>query len=131
MLDDGLVEGLHGLGGLAEFAHGVAIARTGVDHREIELEVGGVEFHEKIENEIEHLVRAGVLAVDFIDDHDGLRAVFERFFEDELRLRLRAVVGVHHEQHAVDHLHDALHLAAEIGVAGGVHDVDMAEVVPS
>ena len=32
---------------------------------------------------------------------------------------------VHDEQHAVDHLHDALDFAAEIRVAGRVHDVDV------
>ena len=46
-----------------------------------------------------------------------------------MRLRLRAVVRIDHEQHAVDHLHDALHFAAEIGVAGSVDDVDVV-VVP-
>ena len=33
--------------------------------------------------------------------------------------------GVHQQDHAVDHLQDALHLAAEVGVARGVHDVDL------
>ena len=89
-----------------------------------------MQFEEKLEHLIEHLVRLGVLAIDLVDDHDGLRAVFERLFQDELRLRLRAVVRVHHEQHAVNHLHDALHLAAEVRVAGSVHDVDVI-VVPA
>ena len=44
-------------------------------------------------------------------------------------MRLRAVGGVHHQQHAVNHVHDALDLAAEIGVAGGVHDVDVVNLV--
>ncbi len=34
------------------------------------------------------------------------------------------------EEHAIDHLHDALDLAAEIGVAGRVDDVDVI-VVPA
>ena len=74
-------------------------------------------------------MRPGVFAVDLVDDDDGLGAVLERLFQHELRLRLRAVVRIHHEQHAVDHLHDALDLAAEIRVAGRVHDVDVV-VVP-
>ena len=112
-----------------DFLHRVAIARGGVDHGEVELEVGGVQLHEKLEDHVEHLVRAGVFAVDLVDDDDGLRAVFQRLFQNKLRLRLRAVIGVHDEQHAVDHLHDALHFAAEIRVAGGVHDVHVV-VVP-
>ncbi len=125
MLDDGLEERLHGGAGLVDLAHGVAVLCRGVDDGEIELEIGGVQFEEKLENHVQHLVRAGVLAVDLVDDDDRLGAVFERLLEDELRLRLRAVVGIDHQQHAVDHLHDALDLAAEIGMAGGIDDVDV------
>ena len=40
-----------------------------------------------------------------------------------------ALGGVNQKNNAVDHLQDALHLAAEIGVARGVHDVDLHPVV--
>ena len=91
--------------------------------------VARAEFHEQLEHHVEHLVRTGVLAVDLVDDDDHLRAALHRLLQDELGLRLRAVVGVHDEQHAVDHAQDALDLAAEVGVAGGVDDVDVVAVV--
>ncbi len=50
----------------------VAGLGAGVDDREIELLVAGAEFHEQLENHVEHLVRPGVLAVDLVDDHDDL-----------------------------------------------------------
>ena len=59
----------------------------------------------------------------------GLAPVLERFAQDESRLRLRTVVRIDDEQHAVDHLHDALDFAAEIGVAGRIDDVDVV-IVP-
>ena len=59
----------------------------------------------------------------------GLAPVLQRLFQHELRLRLRAVVRIHHQQHAVHHLHDALDFAAEVGVAGSVDDVDVV-IVP-
>ena len=59
----------------------------------------------------------------------GLRADLERLAEHELGLRLRAVEGIDDEEHAVDHLEDALHFAAEIGVAGSVDDVDVVVVI--
>ena len=37
--------------------------------------------------------------------------------------------GVHHEQHAVDHVHDTLDLAAEVGMAGGIDDIDVVILV--
>ncbi len=126
---DRLEERLHVFALVMNFPHGVAVAGGGVDDGEIELLIGRVQFEEKLEHEIEYLVRLGVLAVDLVDDDDRLGAILERFFQDELRLRLRAVVGVDDEEHAVDHLHDALDLAAEIRVAGSVHDIDMV-VVP-
>ena len=125
VLDDRLEERRHVFAVLVDFAHGEAVLGAGVDDREIELLVGGVELEEKIEDHVEHLVRAGVFAVDLVDDDDRLGAVLERLAQHEFRLRLRAVVRVDDEQHAVDHLHDALHFAAEIGVAGSVDDVDV------
>ncbi len=44
-------------------------------------------------------------------------------------LRQRAFAGVHQQHDAVDQLERALHLAAEIGVAGRVDDVDLDAVV--
>ncbi len=90
---------------------------------------GGVELEEELEHHVEHLVRARVFAVDLVDDDDGLGADFERLAEHELRLRLRAVEGIDDEEHAVDHLKDALDLAAEVGVAGSVDDVDVVILV--
>ncbi len=68
--------------------------------------------------------RAGVGAVDLVDDDDGLEAHLERLRDDELGLRQRAFGGVDQHQRAVDHVQDALDLAAEIGVARRVDDVD-------
>jgi len=78
---------------------------------------------------IEDLVRIGVVAVDFVDDDNGLGAGFEGFAEDEAGLGLRTVGAVNDEEDAVDHVHDALDFAAEIGVAGGIHDVDVVILV--
>ena len=112
-----------------EVGLGVAVPGAGVDDREIHLLVGGVERDEEVADLVEHLVRIGILAVNLVDDDDGLGAGFERLAQHEARLRLRAVRGVHHQQHAVDHVHDALDLAAEVRVAGGVHDVDVVILV--
>ena len=135
LLDDGLVEGGHaGVAGLViEMAlpllGGEAELGRGVDGGEIELGVGGVKLEEELEDHVEDLVRAGVVAVDLVDDNDGLRADFERLAEHELGLRLRTVEGIDDEHDAVDHLENALHFAAEIGVAGSVDDVDVVILV--
>ena len=54
----------------------------------------------------------------------GAQAHLERLLRHEPRLRHRAFVGVDEQQHAVDHAEHALDLAAEVGVARRVDDVD-------
>ncbi len=49
----------------------------------------------------------------------------ERFLEHEARLRHGPLGSVNEQQNAVHHVHDAFHFAAEICVAGGVHDIDL------
>ena len=73
--------------------------------------------------------RAGVFAVDLVDDHDRAQVEFERLAQHEPRLRHHAFGGVDQQQHALDHLQHALDLAAEVGVAGRVDDVEFDAVV--
>src|ERR1051326_951635 len=49
----------------------------------------------------------------------------EGFGGHEPGLRHRAVYSIHKQQYAVHHSHHALHFAAEIGMAGRVHDIDL------
>ena len=63
--------------------------------------------------------------VDLVDHHDDPVAQLQGAAEHEAGLGHGALGGVHQQNDAVDHLQDALHLAAEVGVARGVHDVDL------
>ena len=54
----------------------------------------------------------------------GFGFVLQRLAQNETGLRLRSVVRIDHQKHAVDHLHDSLDFAAEIGVARRIDDVD-------
>ena len=56
-------------------------------------------------------------------------ATLERLAQHELRLRHRAVDRVDEEQDAVDHVHHAFDLTAEVGVTGCVDDVDLGAAV--
>ena len=49
--------------------------------------------------------------------------------EDEARLRHGALSGVDEQDNAVDHLEDTLDLAAEVGVARGIDNVDLGVAV--
>jgi hypothetical protein len=110
-------------GAFRRVAHPALLGRA-VEDREVELLVSGVERGEEIEHFVDDFVGAGVGLVDLVDADDGLQADLQRLADDEFRLRHRAFGGVDEHDGAVDHGEDALHLAAEIGVAGRVDDVD-------
>ena len=69
-------------------------------------------------------MHALVGAVDLVDDHDDAMAQLQRLAKHKAGLRHGAFGCVHEQEHAVDHLQHTLHLAAEIGVARRVHNVD-------
>ncbi len=66
----------------------------------------------------------GVGAVDLVDAEDRTQAHLQRLGQHELGLGHDALFGVDQDDAAVHHAQDALDLAAEVGVAGGVDDVD-------
>ena len=67
--------------------------------------------------------------VDLVEDDNGLEAELEGLVEDEAGLGHGALGGIDEEQDAVGHVEDALDLPAEVGMAGGVDDVDLHAVV--
>jgi len=85
--------------------------------------VGCAELDEEIEDFVDDFARARVLPVDFIDGDEHFEIEFECFTEDEARLRHHAFSGIDEQEHALDHLQDALDLATEIGVPRRIDDV--------
>ena len=104
---------------------GRPVARDAVDDREVNLRLGRVEVEEQLVDLVDHLGDAGVGAVDLVDDEDDGQVAFERLAEHEARLRQRPLARVDEEQRTVGHRQAALHLAAEVRVAGRVNDVDL------
>jgi hypothetical protein len=127
--EDGIEEG-HQVGagnggidaGLAEFC-------VRVEDGEVELVFGGIEIDEEVVNLVQDFLVARVGAVDFVDDENRRELRLEGLGEDVAGLRQGTFGGVDEEHDAVDHLEGALDLAAEIGVAGSVDDIDLLAVV--
>ena len=57
MFDDGLEQRFHRAAGVLDVDLGVAVLGAGIDHREIQLLIGGVQGNEKIKHQVQHLVR--------------------------------------------------------------------------
>ena len=101
-----------------------ALARHAVDDREVELVDVGIEVEEQLLDVVDDLGDPGVGTVDLVDDEDHRQLRLERLAQHEAGLRQRPLRRVDEQQHAVDHRQRPLDLAAEVGVARGVDDVD-------
>ena len=104
---------------------GVAGARVRVDDRELDLRLVGVEVEEELVDLVDDLLDPRVRPVDLVDDEHDRQLQLERLAQHEPRLRQRPLARVDEQQHAVDHRQPALDLAAEVGVARRVDDVDL------
>ena len=103
--------------------------RVRVDDRELDLVIVGAEVDEQLVDRVEDLGRAGVAAVDLVERDDDRQPPLHRLGEDIARLWQRPLGSVDEQQDRVHHEQAALHLAAEVGVAGGVDDVEPRAVV--
>ena len=112
------------VGGFAPVGAHPSVFGRAVDGGEVELVLGSVEVEHQVEHHFLHLVGAAVGLVDLVDHHYGLQAHLDGFLEHETRLGHRALEGVDQQQTAVGHIEHALHLAAEVGVARSVYDID-------
>src|SRR5256714_13171632 len=124
MPNNGLEKRSHVFVLIIQFAHGKTIPGAGVDDRKIELLIARFQFDEEIKDQVERFARFRVLSVDLVNDDDGLETILQRLAQNETSLRLRSVVGIDYQQHAIDHLHDPLDFTAEVGVAGSVYNID-------
>ena len=97
--------------------------RVRVDDRELDLVLVGTEVDEQLVHLVDHLRDARVGTVDLVHDENHREVRLERLAQDEAGLRERAFARVDEEEHSVDHGERTLDLAAEVGVTGGVDDV--------
>ena len=104
---------------------GGAVAAGAEHHGAVKLLVGGAQVHQQFQDLVDDFLDAGVGAVDLVDRDHQRKVLLQRLLQHEAGLRHAALGGVHQQQHAVDHFEHALHLAAKVGVARGVDDVDL------
>jgi hypothetical protein len=109
---------------IVELFFGHTVARDGIEDRELNLFVAGVEIDKQFVDLVDYFFGPRILAIDFIDHGDCGQPRLQSFAQDESRLRQASFGGVDQEHYAVNHLQNALDLAAEVGVAGRIDDID-------
>ena len=113
----------------ARVAIDLALARGGEQEGAVELLLAGVEVDQQVDALVHDFCGARIGAVDLVDADDGAVTQLQRLAQHKAGLGHGAFKGVHQQDHAVHHLQHALDLAAEVGVAGSVDDVDVHAVV--
>ncbi len=116
-------------GGHADAGERSTLAGDGRDDRELDAFVVGVEVEEELVDLVEHLFGPGVLAVDLVEHDHRRQAGGQRLGQHVAGLGQRPFGRVDEQQHAVDQGQRPLDLAAEVGVARRVDQVD-ADVAP-
>ena len=125
ILQNGVEQGLQVAACHIGLDRGGALPAGAEQHGGVQLLVGGVQIHQKLQHLVNDLIHPLVGAVDLVDHHNDPVAQLQGLGEHEAGLGHGALGGVHQQDDAVDHLQDALHLTAEIGVARSVHNIDL------
>ena len=98
-------------------------------HGEFELLIGGTQICHEVEAVVICLLGIGAGAVDLIDDdHDGKTGI-DGVAKHEPSLGHGALKSIDQQQGAVGHAQDALDLAAEVGMARSIENVDLHALV--
>ena len=108
---------------------GNALLGGGIDHREIQLVVVGVQFDEQVQDFVHHFFHPLIRTVDFVDDHHRFQMMFQGFPQYVFGLGHGAFISVYQQQYAVHHVQHPFHFAAEVSMARSVQDVDLAAIV--
>ena len=125
--DDRVEEGCH-VGvrvGDGDAVDGATFPGDRRDDGELDVIVGGVEVEEEFVDLVHHFIEAGVAPVHLVHDDDGGEVPGEGLGQDVAGLGHRTFGGVDQEEDAVDEGESPFHLPAEVGVSGGVDQVDL------
>ena len=96
---------------------------------EVELILLGAEVDEQINDFVNDFCGARVGSVDLIDNNEYFLLERKSLLKDKACLGHTALERIDEQKHAVDHHEYTLDLAAEIGMAGSVNDIDFHAVI--
>ena len=106
-----------------------AVTAAAEQHGAVQLLVGSAQVHQQVEDLVDDFLDAGVGTVDLVDGDHKAQILLQSLLQHETGLGHAALSSVHQQQNAVDHLQHALDLAAEVGVARGIDDIDLDALV--
>ncbi len=124
VVDNRIENRTHRLAGNIQIGRGPTLTGGSVNDGKIQRLIIGVKLHQQIEYFINHIMRPGIGTIHLIDHHHRTQFILQSLIQHKPRLRHRPIERIHQQQHPIGHFQYPLHLAAKIGVAGRVNDVD-------
>ena len=128
VVDDHVEQRVHVHVAVLRVMTGKAVDAAGVDnvlHGKLELVVGSAQVCHKVEAVVVGLLGVSARTIDLVDDDHDLKAGVDSVTQHEAGLGHGTLKSVDQQQGAVGHTQHALDLAAKVGVARGVDDVDL------
>ena len=107
---------------------GKAVHSARIDHvlhRKLKLLVGGTQVSHEVEAVVERALGLGAGTVDLVDDNHDRKTGVDGVAQNKAGLGHGALERINQKQGAVRHAQNALDLAAKVGMAGGIEDVDL------
>ena len=83
-----------------------------------------IKRHKQVKNLVHDFFRAGITAVDFINDDNRPQPLCQRLAEHKFRLWHWPLSSVGKQDHAIRHPKNTLYLTTKISMAWGVDDID-------
>ena len=128
VVDDHIEQRIHVHVAVVGVKAGKAIHGAGVDHvlhGKLKLVVGGAQVGHQVQAVVVRLLGVSTRTIDLVDDDHNLEAGIDSVTQHEAGLGHGALKSVDQQQGAVGHTQHALDLAAKVGVARSVDDVDL------
>ena len=131
VLQDGIKQRLQvgAVFGVGPIIAGGAVTAGAEHHRAVQLLVGSAQVHQQLQDLVNNFLNAGVGTVDLVDGNDQGQILLQSFLQNKTGLGHAAFGCVNQQQNAVDHFQHAFYLAAKVGVARGVNNVDLDAVI--
>ena len=103
--------------------------RVCIKDGEVELIFGRVQINKEVEHFVYDRLGPRICAIDLVDHDDRCETTFQGFAQHEPRLRQRSLRRIDEQHDPVNHRQRPLDLAAEVGVARRVHNINEAVAV--
>ena len=106
-----------------------ARSKDDVLHGELKLLIGCAKVHHKVKRIVDNSLWTSAVAVNLVNNHHDRKTCINGVTQNKARLWHRTLSCIDQQKRTVSHLQNTLYLAAEVGVARGINNVNLDALV--